>query len=139
MNSAQLIGNLARDPEIRFTKTGKAVASFTVAVSRSYTPQGSQEAKQLTDFISVVAWGNLGEACGNYLGKGSRVFVEGRIGTRSYEAKDGTKRYVTEVIADFVGSSVLKTKKDSSSPSPAPSQASPLDKYGTTSDEEIPF
>ena len=84
MNSVQLMGNLARDPEIRFTKTGKAVAMFTVACSRTYIPAGSTEQRELTDFIPCVAWGNLAESVGNNLAKGRRVFVEGRISVRSY-------------------------------------------------------
>ena len=75
MNSVQLLGNLARDPEIRFTKTGKAVAMFTVACTRTYIPAGSAEQRELTDFIPCVAWGNLAESCGNNLAKGKRVFV----------------------------------------------------------------
>ena len=101
MNSVQVMGNLARDPVVRATKTGRAMASFTVAVNRSFTtPQGEQ--RELTDWINVVAWGNLAEAVGNQLKKGTRVFVEGRISSRSYDAQDGTKRYVTEVVANTI-------------------------------------
>ncbi|WP_299143069.1 single-stranded DNA-binding protein [uncultured Dialister sp.] len=101
MNSVQILGNLGRDPIIRATKTGRSVASFSVAVSRNYTtPQGEQ--RELTDWINVVAWGPLAEAVGNQLKKGSRVFVEGRISSRSYDAQDGTKRYVTEVVANII-------------------------------------
>ena len=101
MNSVQILGNLGRDPIIRATKTGRSVASVSVAVSRNYTtPQGEQ--RELTDWINVVAWGPLAEAVGNQLKKGSRVFVEGRISSRSYDAQDGTKRYVTEVVANTI-------------------------------------
>ncbi|WP_296982036.1 single-stranded DNA-binding protein [uncultured Dialister sp.] len=101
MNSVQILGNLGRDPIIRATKTGRSVASFSLAVSRNYTtPQGEQ--RELTDWINVVAWGPLAEAVGNQLKKGSRVFVEGRISSRSYDAQDGTKRYVTEVVANTI-------------------------------------
>jgi single-strand DNA-binding protein len=102
MNSVQLLGNLARDPEIRFTKTGRAMARFTVACTNTYIPYGAQEPREITDFVPCVAWGNLAETCGNNLAKGSRVFVEGRYSTRSYETPDGQKRYVTEVVANFV-------------------------------------
>lgn len=145
MNSVQLVGNLARDPEIRFTKTGKAVAMFTVAVSRSYTPAGSQEQRELTDFIPCVAWGNLAETCGNNLSKGSRVFVEGRISVRSYETAEGQKRYVTEVVANFVaqtmGSEKRSTPAGGSASAPKPAAGSgDFDKFGKdASDEEIPF
>ena len=101
MNSVQVMGNLARDPVIRATKTGRAVASFTVAVNRNYTtPQGEQ--KELTDWINVVAWGNLAESVGTQLKKGMRVFVEGRLSTRSYDTPEGQRRWVTEVVANFV-------------------------------------
>jgi single-strand DNA-binding protein len=106
MNSVQLLGNLARDPELRYTKTGKAVASFTVAATNSYVDSATGEAKEFTAFVACVAWGKMGEAVGA-LQKGSRVFVGGRLNTRSYEAKDGSKRYITEVTADFVGESLL--------------------------------
>jgi len=147
MNSVQLVGNLARDPEIRFTKTGRAVAMFTVAVSRSYTPAGSQEPRELTDFIPVVAWGNLAETCGNNLAKGTRVFVEGRMSVRSYETADGQKRYVTEVVANFVAQTMGSEKRSNPSGGAAPSTAKPassgrggFDGFGKeTTDEEIPF
>lgn len=104
MNSVQLLGNLVRDPDVRSTKTGKTVTRFTVACSRYYTASDTGEQKEMTDFIPCVAWGTLAESCGNNLAKGTRVFVQGRITTRSYETQDGQKRYVTEVNCDFVGS-----------------------------------
>ena len=101
MNSVQVLGNLVRDPQIRATKTGRAVASFSIAVNRSYTTaQG--ETRELTDLINIVAWGTLAETVGNQLRKGARVFVEGRYSTRSYEAADGSRRYVTEVVANLI-------------------------------------
>lgn len=101
MNTVQLIGNLARDPQLRTTKTGSTVAAFTVAVKHSYTtPQGEQ--KELTDWINVVAWGSLAEAVGNELQKGDRVFVEGRLSKRSYEDKSKQIHYITEVIANTI-------------------------------------
>lgn len=82
MNSVQIMGNLTRDPQMRATKTGRAVASFSVAVNRTYSaPNGEQ--RELTDFVNVVAWGSLAEAVGNQLKKGTRVFVEGRYSSRS--------------------------------------------------------
>ena len=143
MNSVQLVGNLARDPEIRFTKTGKAVASFTVAVSRSYVPAGSQEARELTDFIPVVVWGNLAETCGDNLAKGTRVFVEGRLSVRSYETAEGQKRYVTEVVANFVAQTMGFERRSGGSmaaPKQTTSSGSGFDSFGKdANDEEIPF
>ena len=100
MNSVQLLGNLARDPEVRYTQTGRAVATFTVAASNTYIDSATNETKEQTAFVK------LGEAVGNYR-KGNRLFVEGRIQTRSYETQDSQKKYVTEVIASFVGVSAL--------------------------------
>lgn len=147
MNSVQLIGNLARDPQIRATKTGRTVASFTVAVNRSYTtPQGEQ--KELTDWINIVAWGNLAEAVGNQLKKGSRVFVEGRYSTRSYDTPDGQKRYVTEVTANMValplgmgshGPSVPAVQSFAGSENDSQPRGN-FNQFGDShSDEEIPF
>ncbi len=95
LNRVILIGRLTRDPELRYTPNGTAVASFTVAINRKYN-------KEETDFIPIVVWAKLAELCANYLGKGRLVAVEGRLQVRTYEAKDGQKRWVTEVIAEDV-------------------------------------
>lgn len=105
MNSVQILGNLVRDAEVRYTQSGKAVATFTVAATNTYIDSATNEAKEQTAFINCVAWGKLGEAVGS-LRKGNRCFVEGRLNTRSYETQDGQKRYVTEVVANFVGQSL---------------------------------
>ena len=102
MNSVQILGNLARDPELRFTKTGRAVATFTVAATNTYIDSTTNETKEQTAYINCVAWGKTGEAVGACK-KGERLFVEGRIQTRSYEDSNGQKKYVTEVVANFVG------------------------------------
>lgn len=105
MNTVQLLGNLARDPEVRYTKNGKAVGIFTVATSNEFVNHETGEVKEITAYINCVAWGKLGESVGS-LHKGSRCFVEGRLQTRSYETQEGQKRYITEVIANFVGQSI---------------------------------
>ena len=102
MNTVQILGNLARDPELRFTKTGRAVATFTVAATNTYIDSATNETKEQTAFINCVAWGKTGEAVGACK-KGERLLVNGRIQTRSYEDSNGQKKYVTEVVADFVG------------------------------------
>lgn len=101
MNTVQILGNLARDPELRFTKTGRAVATFTVAATNTYIDSATNETKEQTAFINCVALGKIGEAVGSCK-KGERLFVEGRIQTRSYEDSNGQKKYVTEVVANFV-------------------------------------
>ncbi len=101
LNKVMIIGNLGRDPEMRYTPSGKPVTSFSVAVSRSWVkPEG--ERSETTDWFNVVAWGRLAEICSQYLTKGSMVYVEGRLETRSWEAENGQKHYRTEVVASDV-------------------------------------
>lgn len=94
MNKVILMGRLARDPDVRTTQGGKSVAQMTLAVDRRRGADGQQEA----DFLSLVAWEKLADIAGNYLHRGSKILVEGRLQSRSYEAQDGSKRYVTEVV-----------------------------------------
>ncbi len=105
MNSVILIGNLTKDPDTTVTQNGVAVSRFTVAVQRRYAnADGNREA----DFIPVVAWRAQAESCAKYLKRGSKVAVRGSIQFRNYDAQDGTKRYVTEVVAEEV--SFLQTR-----------------------------
>jgi single-strand DNA-binding protein len=100
VNKVILIGNLGGDPEVRYTPGGQAVANFNIATSESWTnKQGNREER--TEWHRIVAWGRLAELCGEYLAKGRKVYVEGRLQTRSYE-KDGVTRYVTEIKAQDV-------------------------------------
>ena len=100
LNKVLLIGNLTRDPDLRYTSAGTAVANLRLAVNRTFVVQGDKREETL--FIDVVAWGKQAEACGEYLAKGSAIFVDGRLQSREYDAKDGGKRTVTEVVADTV-------------------------------------
>ena len=100
-NKAIIIGNLARDPEIRYTASGKAVARLVVAVNRQWRGQNGETHEEV-DFINVSVWGTQAEHCDRYLRKGSAVLVEGRISVRSYEGRDGQKRYATEIVAQVV-------------------------------------
>lgn len=102
MNNINLLGNLTKDPDVRYTKTGRAVATFTLACTNTYIDSATDETKEQTAFINCVAWGKLGESVGN-LRKGSPCFVNGRLQTRSYKTKEGDSKYITEVIANFVG------------------------------------
>ena len=99
MNKIILMGRLTRDPEVRYTTTGKVVCQFTLAVDRPFT---NQDGQREADFINIVVWGKIAELCGNSLTKGQRALVDGRLQLRSYDAKDGGKRYVTEVVANSV-------------------------------------
>nr|DAT56470.1 MAG TPA: Single strand binding protein [Caudoviricetes sp.] len=128
MNTVQILGNLTRDPEVRYTQSGKAVSTFNVAASNTFTSSDG-ETKEQTAFINCVAWGNLGESVGN-LRKGNRCFVEGRLQTRSYETADGQKKYVTEVVAGFIGTSLMNDDADVSN----------FDSFeNANQDENIPF
>ncbi|NFS12828.1 single-stranded DNA-binding protein [Clostridium botulinum] len=99
MNKAVLIGRLTKDPELRFTPgAGTAVTTLTLAVDKYNSKSGQKEA----DFVPVVVWGKQAESTANYMSKGSQMAISGRIQTRNYEAKDGTKKYVTEVVATEV-------------------------------------
>jgi single-strand DNA-binding protein len=101
LNRVTLIGNLTRDPEVKQTTTGQSVGTFTVASNRSWTNQ-TGEKQDAVEYVDCVAWGKLGEIIGQILHKGGRVYVEGRLQTRSWEGQDGVKRYKTEVIvSDF--------------------------------------
>jgi len=101
LNKVFLIGNLTRDPELRYIPSGSAVATFTVAVNRVFNTQAGEK-KEQTSFIRVVVWGRRAEVSGEYLSKGSPVFIEGRLQSRDWETQDGQKRNTTEVVADNI-------------------------------------
>ena len=99
VNKVILVGNLGRDPEVRYTKSGQAVASFSLATSERWTGKdGNKEEK--TEWHRIVAWGKLGEICGEYLSKGKQVYIEGRLQTREWEDNDGNKKQTTEIVAN---------------------------------------
>lgn len=133
MNKVILAGRLVRDPELRYTQTGKAVASFTLAVNRRFSHNNEQ---QTADFIPIIVWDKLAEVCSKHLFKGSQVLIEGRMQVRNYEVQDGSKRYVTEVIAqelEFMGSKPTALESKPLSPQ--------AQNFGQEvhPDEEIPF
>ena len=103
LNKAMIIGNLGRDPEMRYTPSGQAVTQFTVAVNRNYKDHDGNWQEE-TEWFRVVAWGPLAERTAEHLRKGRKVFVEGRLQTRQWEGQDGQKRYTTELIAQTVTS-----------------------------------
>jgi len=98
VNKVILVGNLGRDPEVRYTKNGQAVATFSLATTEKWkNREGEREDK--TEWHRIVAWGKLGEICGEYLSKGKQVYIEGRLQTRQWEDNDGYKRSTTEIVA----------------------------------------
>lgn len=126
MNHVSMIGRLTKIPDIRQTNTGKNVCSFTLAVNRRYKDaQGNATA----DFFSVQAWEKLAELCARYLDKGSKVFISGELCNRSYEAKDGSKRTVTEIIANEV--EFLSPKTEPATP--------PVEEWQQVEDSDLPF
>ncbi|MDA1038586.1 MAG: single-stranded DNA-binding protein [bacterium] len=143
LNRAQLIGNLTRDPELRQTAGGQSVTSFGVATNRTWNDASGQKQEQ-TEFHNVVAWGKLAEICGQYLGKGRKVFIEGRLQTRDWEGKDGEKRRSTEIIADNMimldRAAQNSGGDDFTPPTPSSSSAPPQgDGIDEIKLEDIPF
>lgn len=101
VNKVILIGNLGKDPEVRFTNNGRAVARFPIATSEVWKDAAGSR-QERTEWHNIVVWGKQGESCGQYLAKGRQVFVEGSIRTRTYDDKSGNKRYITEIVAQNV-------------------------------------
>lgn len=136
MNSVNLVGNLVRDPELKTTQNGTPTCTFTIAVNRPRAKDGSQGA----DFIPIVTWHTIAENCAKYLSKGRKVAVVGEIRTRNYEASDGHKVYVTEVLAGKVefltsrGDAGSYTKQDD-----APAPKTDANGFTEVDDNELPF
>lgn len=135
MNKVILIGNLANDPESRTTQSGIAQCTFRLGVQRRFAnAQGQREA----DFLPIVCFRQTAEICAKYLAKGRKVAVEGSIQTRSYDAQDGTKRYVTEIIADnveFLGGGERTAQAGAQQPTQAPAEGG----FTEVDDDELPF
>lgn len=125
LNRVQLIGNIGRDPETRFTPKGSKVCKFSLAVNRHWK-SSEGETREATDWFNIEAWGRLGEICQEYLSKGRLVFVEGRLQTDQYE-QDGEKRFITKVVASQM--QMLDRKAGESEPVVPP----------VAEDEEFPF
>jgi len=109
VNKVILIGCLGRDPEVRYTPNGVAVANFSIATSESWK-DSKGEKQEKTEWHKIIAWKRLAEICVEYLEKGSRVYIEGKLQTRSWEDRDGNKRYTTEVVASQM--QMLDTRRD---------------------------
>jgi single-strand DNA-binding protein len=133
LNRVVLIGRLTRDPELRYTPNGVAVANFTLAVDRNFkNAQGERD----TDFIPCVVYRQLAELVTNYLAKGKLAAVDGRIQVRSFTGQDGQKRWVTEIIAEDVR---FLSPKDNNAVNPAPSEGAGTFGHEVTLDDDIPF
>lgn len=138
MNRIILLGRLTREPELKVTSSDKTTTTFGLAVDRPFKNRGG---KTEADFINIVTWNKTAEVAGNYLHKGERCLVEGRLQIRSYEGKDGQKHYVTEVVADRL--ELIEKKKDSSQKQGFESMGDDItqdvQKGYVTFDEEVPF
>lgn len=121
MNKIIMIGHLGRDPEMTFTPSGSAVTKFSLAVSRKWTEKASSEKKSETTWFNIVAWERLAETCNQYLHKGSKVYIEGRMTSREYTDKDNVKRTVWDVVISEM--EMLDTKPADGTPASAPTSA----------------
>ena len=127
------IGRLVRDPNVKYTQSGKACAKFTLAIDRRKSSDGNQQA----DFIQCVAWEKTAEVISQYCTKGKKIAVEGRIQTRSYDAKDGAKRYVTEVVVNNM--EFCDSKGSGTSSTAPPEQQGMFEGSRAVADSDIPF
>ncbi len=142
VNKAIILGNLGKDPELRHTPGGKAVATLRVATNESWVDQ-SGEKQERTEWHAIVVWGRQAENCAQYLSKGRSVFVEGRLQTRKWQDKDGNDRYTTEIVADrvqFIGGGRDAGTGDQQAYSGARSSGGGNDDFAQpAADEDIPF
>lgn len=134
MNKCILVGNLTKDPELTTTSNGVAVCRFSIAVPRRFA---NADGERETDFLNVVVWRNLGENCHKFLKKGSKAGVVGNIQSRSYDAPDGTKRYVTEIVAEEV--EFLSTKSQDDQRSSSSTGSEEVAKLQPIDDDGLPF
>lgn len=138
LNKVMLIGNLGKDPELRYTTAGVAVATFTIATNESWKDQDGN-LQEKTEWHNIVAWRKLAEICGEWLKKGKKVYVEGRLQTRNYDDKNtGTKRYITEVVVDNM---IMLDGKGSAGEGTGQgaSRASMPEETGVVKEDDLPF
>ena len=145
VNKAIIIGNLGKDPEVRFTPGGQAVANFTIATNESWKDKNGQQ-QERTEWHRIVVWGKLAELCGEYLKKGRQAYVEGRIQTREWTDKENKKNYTTEIVANTVqflgsrdGARSQSNGAEFGPPPPGMDDSGAPPSGGGGSDEDIPF
>ncbi len=142
VNKAILIGNLGKDPELRYTSSGQAVASFSLATTDRYKDKDGNW-QERTDWHNIVVWGRQGETAKEYLSKGRSAYVEGRIQTRSYDDKDGNKKWITEIVASRVqflgGRGEGGSKPGESSNSSADESQAVTEPLVDQEDDDLPF
>lgn len=149
INKAILVGNLGKDPELRYTASGQAVATFSLATTEKFKNKGGEQ-QERTEWHNLVAWGPLAEICGKYLVKGKQIYVEGRIQSRSYDDRDGNKRYITEIVisdmqmlggrsGEEAGGGGARPASRAASSSPAREPVSVPEDAPFNPDDDIPF
>lgn len=129
VNKVILVGNLGKDPEVRYTPGGQAVANFTIATNENWTDKQGQK-QERTEWHRIVVWGKTAENCGEYLSKGRQVYIEGRLQTREWTNKEGAKQYTTEVVANPVGGVVFLSGGDRGQGRGAKGGGAPADDFG---------
>ena len=136
VNKVILVGRLGRDPEVRYTPNGVAIANFSIATSEEWKDKDTGEKQERTEWHRIVAWRRLGEICGEYLHKGSQIYIEGRLQTRDWEDRDGNKRYTTEIVAQnmqMLGKPSREGKAESQE------ERYPAEEPISIPDDDIPF
>jgi len=136
VNKVILLGNLGSDPELRYTPSGRAVANFSLATHEQWTNKDGEK-EERTEWHRIVAWGRLGEICGEYLSKGSQIYIDGRLQTRAWEDRDGNKRYTTEIIAQTMQMLGGVSRKEGEVSSVEESH--PVEEPISIPDDDIPF
>lgn len=140
VNKVIIIGRLGRDPEVRYTPDGTAIANFSVATSEEWKDKKTGEKQERTEWHRIVAFRRLGEICGEFLSKGRQVYIEGRLQTRDWQDKDGNKRYTTEIVASqmqMLGS--RDSGENSGGYGPGKNDFPPGPEFSGSQDDDIPF
>jgi len=138
LNKVMLIGNLGKDPEVRFTASGQAVASFSLATSEKFKGK-SGEMEERTEWHNITLWGKLAEIAGEYLSKGKTVYIEGRLQTRKWQDKSGNDRYTTDIVGDKMQMLSPKGERSGGEPSSAPKSGGSSYEEPPFQDDDIPF
>ncbi|MBE7442174.1 MAG: single-stranded DNA-binding protein [Flavobacteriales bacterium] len=139
INKVILLGNLGKDPEIRYLEGGTAVANFTLATSENYKDKTTGERKTITEWHNVVLWRGLAEITEKYLKKGNQVYIEGKLRTRSWQDKDGNTRYTTEIVAENMQMIGRKDENTSSTPSDTSTPSTPEIEQNNSMEDDLPF
>lgn len=139
VNKVILIGNLGKDPEVRYLEGGTAVAKFTLATSENYKDKTTDERKTLTEWHNIVVWRGLAEVAEKYLKKGSQIYVEGKLRSRQWQDKDGVSRYTTEIVADTLQMIGKKDDSSGNAQNQSSSTSSPEIEQNNNFEDDLPF